>query len=237
MKLRLIYYKDIVDMALKAFISQNKDFFTKSDGKYVFGKSGAQSKLKAEFEDGIVAAIRYLIESRIKSDNDKLVVIGSCFPPENMIMQFKDESYFPKKLNDVMREKPYVKWTLKEYDIAVDMNAVNWQLSEIFNEMFAGDSRVYKSLKKYGVVKNDIICVAHKSLDSYAIFKVIKWIYGGSNCMNVHAEKLGDYTPCLIDMNELASKYVHRKNEMNKSHFFKKCALEIKEYLAKKLEI
>lgn len=224
-------------MALKAFISGNEGLFTRSDGKYVFGKSGTQSKLKSELEDSIAGAMRYLIGNHIKSDNDKLVVIGSCFPLENMILKFKDESYFPKKLDDAICEKPYVRWALKEQDIAVDMNAMNWQLSKIFNEMFAGGSKVYKLLKEHGMSESNIICVAHKSLDSYAVFKVVKWIYGNSNCVNVHAEKLFDYAPCLVDVNELVSKYVHRKNEMNKSQAFKKCALEVKEYLAKKIGV
>lgn len=238
MKLRLIYYKDIVDMTLKVFISDNEGLFARSGDNYVLGKSNAQSKLKAELENGIAAAISNLFGNGSEFSNDKLIIIGSCFPLENMVMQFKDELYFPKKLDDAICEKPYVRWILRERDIIVDAAAINWQLTKTFNEMLAGHGKVLSLLKKHGnTVKDNVICVAHRKLDSYTVFKVIKWIYGSSNCINVHAEKLNDYWPCLIDVNELVSKYIHRKNEMNRSQEFKKCALEVKEYLAKKIGI
>lgn len=238
MKLRLIYYKDIIDVALKAFISDNEGLFAKSGNNYVLRKSSAQSRLKAELENHIAAVIGNLFGNGLEFSNDKLIIIGSCFPLENMIMQFKDESYFPKKLDDAMREKPYVKWILRERDIIIDAAAINWQLTKTFNEMLAERGKVLSLLKKCSdVVDGNVICVTHRKLDSYAMFKIIKWIYGNSNCINVHAEKLNDYKPCLIDVNELVSRYIHRKNEMNRSQEFKKCAHEVKEYLAKKIGV
>lgn len=233
MKLNLIYYKNIIDLAFQDFVHLNEDFFSKCNGKYVLSKNFTKASLKKELLACIYEKMKSItVEGLAK--NDIFVVIGSCYPKDNLVLDFKTESYFPKKLSNIMSLKPCLKWAMKEDDIEVDIDVVNEVLVEIFNEMFNGTCKMLKQLEH---IHRSIIVVAHKRLDCYAMFKTIKWAYGNSNCCNIYKEKLSNRKQCLVALNDLVSKYVPNKIEMNRSIKFKRYAKEVKDYLDKKLGV
>lgn len=233
MKLNLIYYKNILDLAFEDFIHLNEDCFVKCNDKYVLSKNFTRQALKKMLEECVSCRLKSLVVPSSKT-NDKYILIGSCYPRDNMILKFKTKAYFPKKLDDILSKMPTLKWVMKEHDIEVDISLVNDILVETFNEMFTNDK---KTLKMLGDSYSNVIAVSHKNLDCYAMFKTIKWAYGSSNCTNIYKDKLIGHKPCLVALNDLVSKYIPNKVAMNRSYEFKKCAHEVKDYLDRKLGV
>ena len=229
MKLKLIYYKNVLDLAIEEFVSCYESFFVKSDGKYVLGLSVSKDALQKALNACIDKCISSLSSSLCGKD-DVLLVIGSCYPKDNMLLSFKDDGYFPKKLSSLIESQPDLKWILAEKDIEIGTSLFNELFVRIFNAYFCKPVPKKSSMKRQNVV-----FVSHSKLDCYMVFKTIKWAYGSSNCCNVWKEHFQGRRQNFIALNDLVSKYIHNKSRMNKSIEFKKCALEMKDFLDKKL--
>lgn len=232
MKLNLIYYKNLVDAATEIFFKDYGDSFTKEDEKYILGLNSSKSSLKAILERCIIEAARSSVSTDEVDVNDVLVVIGSCYPKDNILLDFKDDSYFPKKLSSYISNHPTVKWVLSEKDIDIDIDAFNESLVSIFNDMF---NDISKARDVFGCMYRDIMLVSHKKLDCYAMFKTVKWAYGSSNCLNLWKTKMQGNRCCMVALNDMISKYIHNKSKMNSSAKFKRYAHEVKDYLDKRL--
>lgn len=222
MKLHLIYYKCLLDVAFEKFVCLHEDMFKRDNGKYVFGFNSSNKKLQSEIEKCLDTCIDEIMSSSC-GKNDIFLIIGSCYPKDNLLLSFKDDKYFPVKLAKTIEERPALKWILSENDIEIDIDMFNAIFMDIFNRRF-----IRKTDNKH-ICKT--IYVSHSRLDCYMMFKTIKWAYGNSNCINVWKSKLEARRQNIVAINDLIAKYIHNKNRMNKSNEFKKYAHEIKDFL------
>lgn len=231
MKLNLIYYKNVLDTAIETFVKLYEDYFTRDRDSYILGLNVSKQHLHADIKTCIHNSIHEIAKD-FASPNDVLLVIGSCYPKDNLLLDFKDASYFPKKLSNLISSKPALKWLIAEKDIKMDIDLLNELFIDIFNEKFNAPEPK-RSVSSYPKV----IYVSHSKLDCYMIFKAIKWAYGNSNCSNIWKEHFKDARQNLIAINDLVSKYTHNKSCLNKSKEFKTYALEVKSYLDEKLSL
>ena len=230
--MRLLYYKNVLDLAVARFFGEfNDDFSKTSSSRYVFSSGASRESLKKTFKQIIVEVIEELVEPWSLETPSWLILLGGCYPKNNIILKHRDpKDYFPAKLEKILETMPSVKWILAEKDIDVDLELFN----EIFNEVFS-ELATKKIRLKNG--KKNVVCISHKSLDCYMLFKILKWIYGRSACSNVYeANGISKANLPLVAINDLLSKYVHNKQAMNKSRDFKKCALEVKQQLSELLD-
>ena len=229
MKLNLIYYKNPIDLAIEKFFNSYGSFFTKENDKYVLCSNTSKSKIRRILEKCISLSFSELTNSCCA--NDVFVVIGSCWPCNNLLLEFKDDKYFPKRLSKILLDRPNIKWLFSEPDIEIDISSINEMFVSLFNDAFND--------KKYAnkLFNNKTILVSHSKLDCYMMFKTIKWAYGNSNCTNLWKEKLSNKRPNFVAINDLIARYVHNKTKMNRSAHFKQCALEVKNYLDAKLNL
>ena len=233
MKLRLIYYKNLLDSAVEKMFAEIGSMFSRADaGVYVFSAGWSELKLAKLFERCLRDSMLEVIEPSSKT-YDKYIVISSCWPKDNLLLKMRNKSYFPAKLEKLIIEKPNIKYLLREKDICIDIEMLNSVFISTFNKMFNGNY----SLKLLGEDFSNVLFVSHSSLDCYALFKVIKWTYGNSSCINIWKEKMQKQMQHLVAVNELISKYVQKKNCMNKSKELKECAREVKMYLKEKIGI
>lgn len=231
MKLNLIYYKNLLDGVIEFFVDSYNDCFVRENDRYIFSAGMSKTKLKTILEQYVVDAINQ-INSEVVNKNDYLIVIGSCYPINHLLLQFKDDEYFPKKLQSILDNKPSLKWILREKNIEIDIDLINEILIDIFNSFFTSQNKCQKTFSA-----NNVMFVQHSHLDCYMMFKVIKWIYGNCNCINIWKDHLANQQMHLVALNDLISKYIQNKNAMNKSKQFKSYAFEVKEYLNNKLQI
>lgn len=227
MKISFLYYKNLLDLACIEFFRVCNDLFAKQpDGTYLFSSGASRLKLKKFFKVAIEHKIKALAKPWSIEDPSCLVVIGSCFPRDNILLDFRDKSeYFPKKVLRVLEVKPTLKWILREKDVKVDISILNELFLELFNEILE-----QKSAKHIGDFKN-VMLVSHKKLDCYSIFKILKWKYGKTATSNLYVEE-GLDTKCLplVALNDLLSKYIHNKARISKMGEFKQCASELLQY-------
>lgn len=230
-KLRLLYYKNVLDLAIVRFFGEfNNDFSKTSSSRYVFSSDASRESLKKTFKRIIIEVIEELAEPWSIEAPSWLVLLGGCYPKNNIILKHLDpKDYFPAKLYKTLEMKPGIKWILAEKDIDVDLELFNEIFNEVFSEIATKKIHLKPSLK-------NVVCISHKSLDCYMLFKIIKWIYGRSACNNVYeASGISKSKLPLIAINDLLSRYIHNKQEVNKSKEFKKCALEVKQQLVELL--
>lgn len=158
------------------------------------------------------------------------LIIGACMPKDNLLLQYKDER-FPKKLEAVIEKNAQLKYILKEHDIKIDIGKFNHAAICLFEKLFKSRREVEWL---FGKQYKNIIFVCHSQLDCYSMFKVIKHIYGCSNCWNIHREKLYDMKSPLVAINDLIDRSIHSKLELNKSQEFKLIVKEVQQFLSEK---
>ena len=233
MKLNLIYYKNVLDLAMKHFFDEYNDSFTKQNDIYIFSLNASKSQLKSIFEKMIGLELQSICQNDTVT-NDKYVLIGSCYPKDSILLDFKEDSYIPKKIELSIKDKPQLKWLLKEKGISIDIDSINETLISIFNDMFNDQKKIESIVGKH---HSNIIVVSHSHLDCYMMFKTIKWAYGKSNCINIWKEKIDKPQEILLSLNDELAKHIKNKCLLNISGKFKKYAREVKDYLDMKLDI
>lgn len=187
--------------------------------------------MKSIFEELVVDVLREVVKA--DDSRDKFILIGPCYPKDSLLLEFKGDSYVPKKFETVIKSHPSLKWLLREDDIEVDINEVNDAVCSVFNEMFNSHKTVEKLLGKERASK--LVVLAHSRLDCYMLFKTVKWAYGSSNCKNVWKEDLAGSREVLVSLNDELAKHIRNKSLLNISGKFKACAREVKGYLDEKL--
>jgi len=70
-----------------------------------------------------------------------MIVIGSCYPKDNLLLDFKDDKYFPRKLASLIENRPSLKWLLSETDIEIDIDLMNELFIDVFNGYFNRETR------------------------------------------------------------------------------------------------
>ena len=231
-KLRLLYYKNVLDLAIARFFDEFNDSFSKfGSSRYVFSSDASREKLKKIFSKIIFEVIDELDEPWKIENPSWLILLGGCYPKNNIILKYRNsKEYFPTKLDKILENEPSIKWILSEKDIDIDIGLFNELFNEIFLELATKKSLVKTNLK-------NVICISHKNLDCYMMFKIMKWIYGRSACINVYESSgISKSKLPLVAINDLLAKYIHNKQEVNKSKEFKKYALEIKQQLIELLD-
>lgn len=228
-KYNLLYYKALLDKCFARFFDEYNDKFIKNDKQqYVLADNVSKAKLKQTFKQYLKEELLLYVSSYSIVKPNYYLIIGACQPKDNLLLQLRDDSYFPHKLLEVVNRDCQVKYLLKEKDIQLDLLKFNQMCLEIFQELFIEHANVIKLLGKEYC---NVFFVQHKQLDCYLLFKTIKSIYGRSNCWNIHREKFADVKSPLIAVNELIDRYVHNKNKLNSLDEFKKITAEVKQFI------
>ena len=232
-RFNLLYYKALLDKCFIRFFDEGNSWFQKSEeGNYVLVKGLSKSQIAKIFAKYLKEELLTLIKPYSIVDPNFYLIIGACRPKDNILLKYKDQS-FPKKLEKIIDENTQLKYILKEKDIKIDIAKFNSAVIGLFEKLFKSKREVeWLFGKKY----KNIIFVCHSQLDCYSLFKVIKHIYGRSNCWNIHREKMYDMKSPLVAINDLIDRYVHSKNELNKSVEFKQMIEEIKQFLEEKIK-
>lgn len=228
---KLLYFKNLLDIAFVQFFDKYNNYFQKIDGNYVFSAECDAQKLASILKKTIVET---LLKTTVKYDRLKptyYLIIGSCMPKDNMLLKFKDMQYFPQKLDKVLQSSVQLKYLLKEKDIKIDPVLMNNACIMIFNEFFTK-----KEVKLKKETYKNIIFVQHKNLDCYSIFKLIKHIFGRNNCINMREEMFKDIKTPIVAINDLIDKYVN-KTCMNISGEFKLAGKELAQYITEKISL
>lgn len=149
------------------------------------------------------------------------------------MLDIRDKNaYFPQKLQDIIENKPSLKYFLKEKDIKIDMLFFNDVMLSIFNDFFLG-----KKMKPFNTnAYKNVLFISHSRLDCYALFKMVKCLYGKPNCINIWKDSLaGKHKEVLVAVNDLIEMYVHNKHILNSSSEFKMYASEVKNFIDEQL--
>lgn len=227
-KINLIYYKNILDNVLTRFVNDTSDFFTRENNKYVFSKSISKKRLSSILEEYIKDEILKLVLKYDVSNPNYYFVIGSCFPNNNILLRFisnKDKlQKFQNKLESKYKD---IKYLLKETDIIMDFEMLNFIFEDIFTKFFKR-----KTFQKiFGKEYYNLFFIRHDQLDCYSMYRMIKDIYGRINTINLHKANKEKMSENLVSINELIGKKVTRKKEIcrgKETEFIRK---EIRQYV------
>ena len=227
-KLNLIYYKNILDLAVLKFFEENNDSFVKQGQSYVLGTAVGKRALTAFFKKQLAAVIKEIAKPYSVIQPNYWIVIGACMPKDNLLLSCSGSKNLPNKLVKAINAPFQLKWLLKEHDIKIDLMKFNEAGIQLFNTLFQSQKNVQRLLGKGWT---NVFFVQHKNLDCYAMFKTIKALYGRSSCTNVWKDKLQGVKLPLVAVNDLIDRYVTDKAELNQKHEFKVAVKEVKQYV------
>ena len=224
-KFKLLYFKHLLDYAFTEFCKNFNDSFLKdASGQYVLSKDFSDQKMLTEMQKYIE---RYLTENILSFDKFNptyYLILGSCYPKDNLALKFKKVSYFPTKLQKLIESDFQVKYLLKEKDIKLDIIRFNNICQKLFNKYF-----------KNRHIQKNLIFIQHKRLDCYALFKLLKNIYGKGNCDNYYEEKkFAEMKQPIIAVNELIDRYSN-KLQVKTTSEFKLAMKEIQQYITERM--
>lgn len=234
MKFQLIYFKELINFALLQFFIDYNESFINQNNQYIFSGNITNAKLISYFKKIIKTELLNTIQPYNLFSPNYYLIIGGCFPKENILLQYKDLNYFPEKLNKLLQSDIQIKYILNEKDIKLDIIKFNEIFTIIFNELFSCQQNVLKYLgKKY----SNVFFIQHSQLDCYLLFKTIKFILGSKNCINLYKEKFKDNKQCIIAINDKIQQYIHNKSLLNSNLEYKSIILELKQYLSELLNL
>lgn len=220
---KLLYFKSLLDVAFIRFFDEYNDCFQNINGQYVLSKDLSVYKLVKLFKKYI---LEVLLENTKPFDilhPTYYLIIGGCMPKNNLLLEFKDNKYFPKKLDKFIHSDYNIKYLLKEKDIKIDLIRFNNACLDVFDSFF--NNKILDESHK------NIIFVQHNQLDCYVLFKVLKKILGRNCCFNFFEEKFKDIKSPLVAINDLIDKYIN-KRLLNKSQKLTDILAEIKQYIS-----
>lgn len=224
-KLNLLYYKNIVDCAIKGFVSANNDMFVKDGDNYVFAKSITRQMLMKRMKVFVLNELGKYIEPYSILNPNHYFIIGSCFPKDNILLSRASESkYFPEKLKKLIQRPDNLKYILKEKDIKIDIEMFNCVLEDIFNNLFRNSKKL-----------DNIHFIRHNRLDCYAMYRIIKDGYGASNVVNLHKKHMSNIKSAIYSVNEMIDLYVHGKKEVIRSSELEFIRAEIIQFVNKSM--
>lgn len=230
-KFHLLYFKNLLDMSIVKFFELYNKKFQKIHGKYVLSEDMSRIKLSRIFKQLIIEELSKYITKYDRLSPDYYLIIGSCLPKNNLLLDFKNDKYFPAKITKLLNSEYSIKYLLKEKDIDINIMRFNDICIELSNDFFYKDVLVKKCGKDYA----NVIFVQHNKLDCYVLFKVLKFIYGKSNCINIYKEKMSKEKLPLVAINDIIGKYIN-KSDMNKSQKLKLITDEIQQYIDEKIK-
>lgn len=228
-KFRLIYFKNLLDIALIKFFDEYNDKFQNSNGIYIFSENWNTKKFATVLKKYIIEILQKHI---VKYDRLKPIyylIIGACMPKDNMLLQYKDLKYFPQKLDKIIQSDLQLKYLLREKDIKIDSILLNNACVMLFNEFFC-----MKEVKHKNEIFKNLIFVQHKNLDCYTTFKLIKYSFGRSNCINMYKELFKEARSPIIAINDLIDKYIN-KSCMNSSDQIKLAGKELVQFINERI--
>jgi hypothetical protein len=223
-KIKLLYYKSLIDERLLAFFDEFGDscFAKSQSGAYSF--TGSWTKFGKWLAGATADRLKSLASPFDIQSPEYMFVIGGCDPRDNMLLDHRN-GYFPKKLDRYLKSEQCLKYLLKEKDVVFDMSMFQAASDSFFDVLFARGGAA-----ALGPGYQNVVAIRHRRLDCYAVFKSLKYIYGADACVNVWKESLSGERPCLTATNDLICKYVNCKTEMNRSPEFKKAVAELRQY-------
>ena len=222
MKLHAIFHKNVLDMCFLRFFEEYGDSFSRGDdGTYIFSSRASESSLEKKFSLYFKEAVSGLVPEYTESGRDFLIVIGSCYPADNILLKNSTGGVFPARLRSAIASKPEIKFVLKEKDIKIDLGMFNSLSENVFNSLF-------RKSDPFG--RGNAFLVKNRSLDSYSVFKILKWEYGAKVRNLPKDRNLGD-ARCVSEINDAVDKYSRGKTEILRSVFSSPVGGEVIQYV------
>lgn len=218
-KIKLLYFKNILDLFVGDFIGRNEEKFARRGGLYIMSEQPSLEAFSREITEFAEKEAERRIPAFDVASPEYLFVLGGCEPPDNMLLGFRD-GYFPAKLDALLKSENCPKYFMKERDVEIDGTFFNRAADMAFGRLFRDGFRR----------RGNAFAIRHRHLDCYALFKIMKYVFGWGACSNSWAEDGGPER--LTAVNDLICRYVNNKTGMNGSPEFKAAVREIGEHAA-----
>lgn len=222
-RIKLLYFKNVLDVCFRRFFEDFNGSFTRAlNGDYVLSDAPQPEKTRKYFVERVKEVLNRHVRLFDPLAPEYFFIIGGCDPRDNMLLDFADRR-LPERLVRVLESDPCPKYVLRENDIKIDIGFFNSLVDGLFADFFARRTA-------FGADWPHVFAVKHRRLDCYSVFKVLKYLYGRSSCVNVWKDEFEDRRHVLVAVNDLIDRYVRDKAAANRSREFKMIVAEVKEY-------
>ena len=232
-KIKLLYYKNLLDNCFARYFKDFNDDFIQENGIYVFNGSYSVFHLKKIFREYLCDELKKYVKPNSVVGADYSFIIGSCIPKDNILLDIQT-GYFPEKLKKIINSNYNIKYFLKEKDIKIDLVFFNTMLEDMFLEFFKDQ---WKIPWRVGDEYTNLFFIQHARLDCLTMYKTIKHLYGRSNTENLHKTMFKDAKTVVYSINEQIDKYIHDKSILNSMGEFHRIMKEVNQYVDECMKI
>lgn len=227
-KINLLYYKNILNNCFVKFFKDFNNDFSKEGDIYIYANTLPKPKLQEIFTTYIVDELKGYITTKSMIAPNYYFIIGGCYPAKNILLDVREDEYFPEKLTAFISSDYPVKYVLKEKDLRLDLVLFNDIVDKIFVMFFKSRPKI---IKWFGKDYDNLFFIRHDRLSCYSVFKIIKFLLGKKNCVNLYKEKFIEAGSPLIAINDVIDKYSTSKSKVTRLPEFKNILSEIEQYI------
>lgn len=212
---------------MRRFFDDYGDSFVRDGaGGYVFSAGMSEDSLTRYLRNAVKSEVLSLTRRFDRLSPEYTFIIGGCDPADNILFEYRSRC-FPGRLTSAVLSGRCGKYVIREKDVKIDSVMFNSSADAVFREMFSDRGRWIDFL---GGGRLGVFAVTHSRLDCYAVFKALKYLYGGSNCVNVWKDEMQREKPCVTAVNDLIDKYSAHMSKMNRSPAFRDAVEELRRY-------
>ena len=153
-RVNLLYYKALLDVCFDKFISLFEKDFIKQGDDFVLSSSLSRSRLKKIFVELLTEELKKNVKAWNVSEPHYFLIIGACYPKQNLLLKYSNGSYFPEKLKKLLSSELSLKYLVREKDVKIDLLKFNEIFVEIFVDFFKDQQKLIRHLggKKFSNV-------------------------------------------------------------------------------------
>lgn len=223
-EIRLLFFIDAASASFRRFVQAYGGDFAKRDGVWTFAGGMSTTRMSDLLAEDISREIEECSRPFDPVSPSYLFVIGGCEPGNSLLLKKARPGELPAGVNARIHADDCAKYSVAEAGIEMDPGALNSALDRAFDSMFsvAGRKRAFGG-------KSNVFMLRHGSLDCHALFKIMKYLYGAGNCVNMGTARYGLAVRCLRSANDEIAEYVPR-SRLNRSAAFKAAVEEVRAY-------
>ena len=196
-RINLIFYKHLADHALYDYFSNGK--WTEEDGRFVHIDNRTASSIREEIENLILEKLMSVVSPWDISNPSRYLVIGACRPSDNFLLDLQSGWMVKDNTMKLVKGKYPVRYIFREREITDDLVKVNGMLEDIFVKYFDKANLLKRIGQEYG----NVMFIRHRRLDCYMMFKLIKYIFGAANCVNLFSKRGIRNNRVILSVNEM----------------------------------
>ena len=222
--LNLVFFKHLADSTLYDYFTSSE--FTKEEDGYALVDGRSETTLRNLLDEAFISHLLENVTPWSLENPNHYFIIGACLPKDNLLLDFQQGCMVSERTRKLIDAEYPLRYVFMEDDLKADPVMFNSLVESLFVRYF--DHR--RLLRRIGKDYSNVHFIRHRRLDCYVMFKLMKYIYGRSNCLNLFLQKRMRNNMVIRSVNEMIDSEIDKRG-LTGSIQLRTIANEVRQYL------